>query len=175
VHRSNHVVPEVKPVTEQFCRPQPLTEEQFGATLRIMLNRMIRQHGEATVAMWLGVSVRHLGTNVLRGSSLPSADKIWNLLAYDASAHDELDSEYGLKNVHQDAFCSSDPLTRDMIALAHETAEDEAPDSPGGLRLTDQELLHKDEARLRRVYQRLGTWLDRIQQLRRPNVRSIRA
>lgn len=159
----NNVVPEV----------QSLTEEQFGATFRQMLNRMIRQHGEATVAMWMGVSVRHLGTNVLRGNSLPSADKIWNLLAYDGSAHDELDAEYGVKNVHRDALCSTDPLTRDMIALAHETAEDEAPESPGGPALTDRELLKKDEARLRRVHQRLGGWIDRIQQLRRSNLRSV--
>lgn len=157
---NNNVVPGV----------QPLTEEQFGATFRQMLNRLIRQHGEATVAMWMGVSVRHLGTNVLRGSSLPSADKIWNLLAHDASAHDELDGEFGMKNVDKDALCSSDPLTRDMIALAHETAEHEAPDSPGGLVTTDHELLQKDEARLRRVYQRLGTWLHRLEQLRRPTL-----
>jgi hypothetical protein len=162
VHRSNNVVPQA----------QPLTEEQFGATFRQMLNRLIRQHGEATVAMWMGVSVRHLGTNVLRGSSLPSADKIWNLLAHDTSAHDELDDEFGLKNVHKSAVCVTDPLTRDMIALAHETAEHEAPDSPGGEAVTDHELLDKDEARLRRVYQRLGTWLHRIDTLRRPSIRS---
>ena len=161
-HRSN-VVP----------RMQPLTEEQFGATFRIMLNRMIRQHGEPQVALWLGVTVRHLGTNVLRGSSMPTADKIWNLLAYDDSAHDELDREFGVKNVGHDAVCSTDPLTLDMIALAHETADDEALDSPGGREVTDHELLHKNEVRLRRVYRALGTWLDRIDRLRAPALRSV--
>lgn len=152
---------------------QPLTEEQFGATFRQALNRMIRQHGEAQVALWMGVSVRHLGTNVLRGSSLPSADKIWNLLAHDASAHDELDAEYGVKNVGKDAVCSSDPLTLDMIALAHETATAEAPDSPGGVVTTDHELLLKDEARLRKVYRTLGTWLQRIEDIRRPVLKAV--
>lgn len=152
---------------------RPLTEEQFGATFRQMLNRMIRQHGEAQVALWMGVSVRHLGTNVLRGSSLPSADKIWNLLAHDHSAHDELDAEYGLKNVGADAICSADPLTRDLIALAHETAEAEAPDSPGGVATTDHELLDKDEARLRKVYRVLGNWLHRIDEMRRPALRGV--
>lgn len=145
---------------------EPLTEEQFGATLRQAINRLIRQHGEAQVALWMGVSVRHLGTNVLRGSSLPSPDKIWNLLAHDKSAHDELDSEYGLKKVHADAVCTTDPLTRDIIALAHETAEDEAEDSPGGVATTDHELLQKDEPRLRKVHRVLGTWLCRIDALR---------
>lgn len=152
-------------------RPQPLTEEQFGATFRQMLNRLIRRHGEPTVALWMGVSVRHLGTNVLRGSSLPSADKIWNLLAHDDSAHDELDGEFGLKNVASDAVCSSDPLTRDMIALANETAQDEDPASPGGVSTTDHELLAKDEHRLRRVHRSLTGWIERIERLRRPDLR----
>lgn len=154
-------------------RPQPLTEEQFGATFRQMLNRLIRKHGEAQVALWMGVSVRHLGTNVLRGSSLPSPDKIWNLLAHDDSAHDELDGEYGLKNVGKDAVCTSDPLTLDMIALAHETAAAEAPDSPGGVHTTDHELLEKDEARLRKVYRTLGNWLHRIEEIRRPVLKAV--
>ena len=149
---------------------RPLTEELFRATFGMMLNRLIRQHGEATVAMWLGVSVRHLGTNVLRGTSLPTADKLWNLLVYDKTAHDELDGEYGLRNVDKDAVCATDPLTLDMIALAHETAEDESPDSPGGRLVTDHELLGKDEARLRRVHRTIGTWLGRMEALRRPRV-----
>jgi hypothetical protein len=159
----NNVVPHV----------QPLTEEQFRAKLLLSLARMIDAHGEAQVALWLGVSVRHLGTNVLRGPSLPTADKLWNLLAYDPTAHDEIDGAYDAKNVHKDSHCSTDPLTRDMIALAHETAEDEAPDSPGGVKVTDHELLDKDEARLRRVYRTLGGWLARIEKLRAPALRSV--
>ncbi len=152
---------------------EPLTEEQFGATMRQMLNRMIRRHGEAKVAQWMGVSVRHLGGNILRGSSMPSPDKLWNLLAHDDSAHDELDAEFGLKNVHADAVCTSDPLTRDIISLAAETAEDEAEDSPGGVATTDHELLGKDEARLRKVHRVLGTWLTRIDALRGTGVRRV--
>jgi hypothetical protein len=164
VSSCNNVVPRV----------QPLTEEQFRAKWRCALTRLCDLHGEAQVALWLGVTVRHLGTNVLRGNSLPSLDKVWNLLAYDASAHDELDGAYDLKNVGKNSVCTSDPLTLDMIALAHETAAAEAPDSPGGVVTTDHELLLKDEARLRKVYRTLGTWLQRIEDIRRPVLKAVR-
>lgn len=161
--QSNNVVPRVK----------PLTEEQFRSKWQRALSRLCDEHGEGQVALWLGVTVRHLGTNVLRGTSLPSPDKVWNLLAYDPSAHDELDGAYDLKNVTSDAVCTSDPLTLDMIALAHETAADEAEDSPGGPKTTDHELLKKDEARLRKVHRVIGTWLHRIERLKAPALRSI--
>lgn len=148
-------------------KPTPLTEEQFRNSWLQALSRLCRTHGDGKVALWLGVTERHLRT-VKKGDSLPSADKLWNLLAYDQSAHDEMDSEYGLKNVGSDAVCTSDPLTLDMIALAHETAEDERFDSPGGVAVTDHELLEKDEARLRRVHRTLGSWLHRLEELRRP-------
>jgi len=147
-------------------KPQPLTEEQFKSTWLQTLARLCRHHGDAQVALWLGVSIRHLSN--IKAGSLPTADKIWNLLAHDDSAHDELDGEFGVKNVKRDAVCTSDPLTLDMIALAHETAEAEAPDSPGGAATTDHELLAKDEARLRKIYRALGTWLHRIEEMRKP-------
>jgi hypothetical protein len=157
VPQRSNVVPRVK----------PLTEQQFRSKWLRSLSRLCDQHGDDQVALWLGVGERHL-RNLKGGVSLPSPDKIWNLLAFDDSAHDELDGAYDLKNVNKDAACSVDPLTLDMIALAHETAEAEAPDSPGGIITTDHELLAKDEARLRKVYRTLGDWLHRIEGLRRP-------
>jgi len=148
----------------------PQTEEGFRNSWLAALSRLCKQHGDERVALWLGVGTTHLRKNIKSGTSLPTADKIWNLLAYDQSAHDELDRDYGLKNVAKDAICSSDPLTLDMIALAHETAQDESPDSPGGKIVTDHELLDKDEARLRKVYRTIGGWLHRIETLRRPRV-----
>lgn len=153
-------------------RVQPLTEEQFRAKWLRALSRLCDDHDDAQVALWLGVGERHL-RNLKSGASLPSPDKIWNLLAYDASAHDELDLAYDLKNVGAAAVCSSDPLTLDMIALAHETAAAEAPDSPGGVVTTDHELLLKDEARLRKVYRTLGMWLQRIEDIRRPVLKAV--
>lgn len=158
----NNVVPRV----------QPLTEDQFRSKWLCALSRLCDAHGDAQVALWLGVSVRHM-RNLKGGASLPSPDKIWNLLAWDDSAHDELDREFGLKNVGRDAVCTSDPLTLDMIALAHETAQAEHPDSPGGVHTTDHELLEKDEARLRKVYRTLGTWLNRIEEMRRGSLRNV--
>jgi hypothetical protein len=162
-HCSINVVPRV----------QPLTEDQFRLKWQRALARLCDEHGEAQVALWMGVSIRHLGTNVLRGTSLPSPDKIWNLLAYDASAHDEIDKAFGLKNVLSGAVCTSDPLTLDMIALAHETANHESETSHGGPATTDHELLSKDEGRLRKIHRTLGTWLHRIEALRSPSIRSV--
>lgn len=146
---------------------QPLTEEAFRNVWLCSLARLCRSHGDSKVAQWLGVSERHL-RNVKAGTSVPTADKIWNLLAHDPTAHDEMDGEFNARKVPKDAVCSTDPLTLDMIALAHETARDEAEDSPGGEATTDRELLNKDERRLRKIHRTVGHWLDRIEKLRRP-------
>lgn len=153
-HRNN-VVPKI----------QPLTEAQFRDNWLVTLARLCRDHGDQQVALWLGVGERHL-RNVKAGTSMPTADKLWNLLAYDQSAHDEMDSAYGLRKVDKDSVCTTDPLTLDMIAVAHEVAEHEHPDSPGGLSVTESELRAKDEPRLRRVYQTIGTWLHRLDTMR---------
>jgi len=146
---------------------QPATETQFRNAWLVSLSRLCAKHGEDKVAQWLGISERHL-RNVRSGSSLPSADKLWGLLAHDSTAHDEMDALYGLRHVPIDALCSTDPLTRDLIALANEVAQSEDPSSPGGVQVTDHELLVKDEHRMRRVYNTLGVWLDRIGNMRRP-------
>lgn len=148
-----------------FPKLEPLTEEQFRLNWLAALSRLCKQHGDSKVALWLGVSERHL-RNLKSGLSLPSADRIWNLLAFDQTAHDELDAGYGVKNVSSDSVCATDLLTFDMIALANEVAEHEHPNSHGGPTTTNHELLKKDEARLRKVYGILGTWLHRIDQMR---------
>ena len=142
----------------------PLTEADFRNNWLITLARLCRDHGDAKVALWLGVTERQLRN--IKAGAIPTADKLWNLLAYDETAHDELDGGFGFKNVARDAVCSNDPLTLDMIAVAHEVAEHENPQSHGGTRTTDHELRQKDEPRLRRVHQVLGTWLNRLDDLR---------
>lgn len=153
---SNTVVPE----------PKPLTEEQFHAAFMCALARLVRLHGKPKVALWLGVSVRQLGN--YGNGSLPSPDRIWNLLAHDASAHDELDAEFGQRNVPKDAVCADDPLTLSMITLAHQVAAAEDPGSHGGQKVTDHELLEMDEPLLRKVNRVTGTWLERLANLRKP-------
>lgn len=157
----NSVVPE----------PRPLTEDEFRGSWLLTLARLCRTHGDGKVALWLGVSERHL-RNVKAGIALPTADKLWNLLAYDQSAHDELDGEYGLRNVGKDAVCASDPLTLSLITLARDVAAAEAPDSPGAHIVTDCELRGMDESLLRKVHRVTGTWLERLEEMRRP--RAIR-
>lgn len=144
---------------------QPRTEAQFRATWLVTLARLCQLHGDDQVALWLGVSERHL-RNVKAGASMPTADKLWNLLAHDDSAHDELDSMFGVKNVPSASACTTDPLTLDMIAVAHEVAEHERHDSHGGQTTTDHEIRQKDEARLRRVHRTLGFWLSRLDAVR---------
>lgn len=153
---------------------EPLTETQFRNEWLITLARLCGKHGDDKVAQWLGVTERHL-RNLKAGNSIPTADKIWNLLARDDTAHDELDAAFGLKKVPVDALCSTDPLTRDLIALANEVAQSEDPDSPGGIVVTDHELLQKDEHRMRRIHNTLGVWLDRISAMRRPRAVGGRA
>lgn len=144
---------------------QPLTEQQFRANWLVTLARLCREHGDDRVALWLGVSERHL-RNLKAGLSLPSADKIWNLLAYDTSAHDELDGAFGVKNVDEASVCTTDPLTLDMISVAQEVAAHECPTSHGGPVTTDHELRQKDEARLRKVHGIIGSWLHRLDGMR---------
>lgn len=148
---------------------QPLTEQQFRDTWLLALARLCRTHGDSKVALWLGVSERHL-RNIKAGTALPTADKLWNLLAYDPSAHDELDGEYGLRNVGKDDVCATDPLTLSLITLARDVAEAEAPDSPGGHSVTDTELRAMDESLVRKVHRVTGTWLERLEEMRRPRV-----
>ena len=153
---------------------KPRSETDFRNAWLVTLARLCAKHGDDQVALWLGISERHL-RNVRSGSSLPSADKLWNLLAYDATAHDEMDALYGFRTVPLDALCSTDPLTRDLIALANEVAQSEDVSSPGGITVTDHELLQKDEHRMRRIHNTLGVWLDRISDMRRPRAVGGRA
>jgi len=153
---------------------EALTETEFRNTWLCTLARLCAAHGDDKVAQWLGVGERHL-RNLKSGQSIPTADKIWNLLARDSSAHDELDARFGVKNVPSDSICASDPLTRDLIALANEVAQSEDPNSPGGVAVTDHELLVKDEHRMRRVHRTLGVWLGRISDMRRPRAVGGRA
>lgn len=144
---------------------QPLTEQEFRNNWLMTLARLCRTHGDDKVAMWLGVSERHL-RNLKSGASMPTADKIFNLLVQDRSSLDELLSGYRLKSVPQESVCTADPLTVNIIAVAHEVAKSESPDSPGGFTVTDHELLAKDEQRLRRVARTLNHWVDRLERLR---------
>lgn len=147
----------------------PITEEKFRARFLQSLNRLIGDHGEAKVALWLGVSTRHLGGNVLRGSAIPTADKIWNLLAHDESAHDEIDREYGAKKVPLASHCTTDPIAAKMAALLTRAIEAESPQSPGGTVVTYHEIAGMDEPTLRAVHRRLGAWIDQLEAPRAPS------
>lgn len=147
---------------------EPLTEDCFHAVFLQALSRMIATHGEGRVALWLGVSSRQL--RYIKGGALPTADKIWNLLAHDESAHDEIDRKYGARKVPTSAVCSTDPIAVRMAALLTRAIEAELPDSPGGQEVVLSEILKMDEATMRAVHRRLGGWIDRIDEHRKPSI-----
>lgn len=122
------VVPKIK----------PLTEERFHAIFLRSLGRLIAEHGEGEVALWLGVSTRQLRN--IKAGSLPTADKIWNLLAHDLTAHDELDRQFGVRNTPLDISDIVDALPSTTAAV-HKLCVARSADSPGGDRITHTELL----------------------------------
>lgn len=151
-----NVVPNVK----------PLPEDRFHAVFLQSLSRLIAAHGEGVIALWLGVSRRQLRN--IKADALPTADKIWNLLAFDDSAHDEIDRKYGARNVPVDAFCSTDPIAVRLSILLTRAIEAESADSHGGPAVTLAEIRSMDEAVLRGVQRCLGGWIDQLDRAREP-------
>lgn len=146
-----------------------LDEDEFHGHFMAMLGRMIRDHGPAKVAQSLGYTTKRQLANLTNGS-LPNLRAFYNLLALDETAHDEIDKAYHQKKVARSAVCSSDPLTLALITLARDVAEAEAPDSPGRQAVTDGELRDMDESLLRKVHRVTGTFIDRLEAMRRPRV-----
>lgn len=146
-------------------KAQQLTEEQFRNAWLLALARLCRERTDAQVALWLGVGIDHLRKNVKSGVSLPTADKIWNLLAHDESAHEEIDREYGVRKVSVDTVCDTDDaslLLSRALVMIHEA---EHPEGPGGRSITPQEYLAGEQ--LMRELQATATrWLERCADIR---------
>lgn len=147
----SNVVPQIR----------PLTEEKFHAAFLQSLSRLIGRHGEGEVALWLGVCRKQLRN--IKGGALPTADKIWNLLAHDPTAHDEIDRKYGARKVPHNAVCSSDPVAARMAAVLTKAIEAESPGSDGGPIVTLKEIRLMDEEAMRLVHRTLGGWLGRLE------------
>lgn len=155
----NTVVPKIR----------ALDEDEFHREFMAMLGRLIRNHGPAKVAQALGYSSKRQLANLTNGS-LPTLRGFYNLLSLEETAHDEVDRAYGQRKVAEDAVCSSDPLTLALITLARDVAEAEAPDSPGGSRVADSELRAMDESLIRKINRVTKTWLDRLDEFRKPRI-----
>ena len=146
-----------------------LDEDEFHREFMIMLGRLIGTHGPAKVAHALGyTSKRQLGN--LTNGSLPTLRGFYNLLTLEDTAHDEVDKAYRAKKVAEGSVCASDPLTLSLITLARDVAAAEAPDSPGEHAVTDSELRKMDEGLIRKVHRVTGTWLTRLEEIRRPRM-----
>lgn len=146
-----------------------LDEDEFHRAFMGMLGRLIKDHGAAKVSDALGYTSKRQLANLTNGS-LPTLRGFYNLLTLEETAHDEVDKAYGQKKVAQGAVCTSDPLTLSLITLARDVAEAEAPDSPGGHSVTDCELRKMDESLVRKIHRVTGTWLHRLDEIRRPRV-----
>lgn len=151
-----------------------LDEDEFHGHFMALLGRLIQKHGQAKVAHALGYSSKRQLANLTNGS-LPSLRAFYNLLVLEETAHDEIDKAYNQRKVAAGAVCSTDPLTLSLITLARDVAEAEAPDSPGGHNVTDTELRGMDESLIRKVSRVTGTWLERLEEMRRPRVVGGRA
>lgn len=81
----NTVVPQIVPVDE----------EKFRGAFKRLLHRLAAAHGDARVALALGVSERQL-RNIFNGS-MPGLHGVWNLLALDPTALDEIAGLYGMR------------------------------------------------------------------------------
>jgi hypothetical protein len=150
----------------------PLTEDQFHAAFLQSLARLCGIYGDGQVAVWLGVCRKQLKN--IKGGSLPTADKIWNLLAYDASAHDEIDRKFGSRNVPHDAVCSSDPVAARLSRVLTAAIEAESPESHGGSVVTLKEIRAMDEDAMRAVHRTLAGWIDRLDNEREaPALRAV--
>lgn len=148
---------------------EALDEDEFHRQFMGMLGRLIKDHGAAKVAQALGYTTKRQLANLTNGS-LPTLRGFYNLLTLEDTAHDEVDKAYGQRKVSRAAVCSSDPLTLALITLARDVAEAEAPDSPAGPVVTDGELRNMDESLIRKVHRVTTTWLDRLEEMRRPRI-----
>lgn len=146
---------------------EPMDEDEFHGHFMALLGRLIRNHGPAKVAQALGYTSKRQLANLTNGS-LPSLRGYYNLLALEPTAHDELDRAYGQQKVPDSAKCSTDPLTLDLITLARDVAEAESSHSPGHQSVTDGELRKMNESLIRKVHHVTGSWLERIETMRRP-------
>lgn len=146
-----------------------LDEDEFHRQFMVTLGRLIGRHGPAKVAQALGYTSKRQLANLTNGS-LPTLRGFYNLLTLEDTAHDEVDRAYGQKKVAEDSVCSSDPLTLALITLARDVAEAEAPDSPAGVGVADVELRAMDEGLIRKINRVTTTWLDRLEEMRRPRV-----
>jgi len=148
---------------------EALDEDDFHRAFMGMLGRLIQHHGQAKVAHALGYTTKRQLANLTNGS-LPTLRGFYNLLTLEDTAHDEVDKAYGQKKVSDASVCSSDPLTLALITLARDVAEAEAHDSPAGQAVTDGELRNMDESLIRKVHRVTKTWIDRLEEMRRPRV-----
>lgn len=151
-----------------------LDEDEFHGHFMALLGRLIRDHGPAKVAQALGYTSKRQLANLTNGS-LPGLRAFYNLLALDETGHDEIDAAYQQKKVARSAVCSTDPLTIALITLARDVAEAEDHESPGGHAVVDGELRDMDEGLIRKVHRVTGTWLNRLEAMRRPRAVGGRA
>lgn len=153
--RSN-VVPSVSDVTE----------DQFHGAMIAGLGRAeVSVGSRKALAYTMDVSPKQLG-NIFAGAA-PHPKRLWDALAVEPTALDDIARLYGKRMVDQEAVCDTDDASLLIARLLVKLQEAEHPDSPGGRNVTHSELLGM-EGLIRQLHGATGNWLNQIEGIRRP-------
>jgi len=151
--------------SNDFRKIEPLPKHRVAASIAAGWARIVRTKGKGSFADRLGTTERTV-ENALAGKTLPEAHTIFNSLAADKTALDELFEEYGVRLVDKDAVCDTDNLGM-LLAQLHVWLEKARhPDSPGGAKIVHTEML-EGEMLLRSTYTEIGRFLEECASLRR--------
>jgi hypothetical protein len=151
----NTVVPETMGVTE----------EEFHAAWLTGLSRADKNVGRRVLAFVMEITTKQV-KNIFDGAAT-HPKRMWDALAADPTALDDIAEKYGKKIVDRNAVSTVDDAIIVMTRLAAKMAEVIHPDSPGGRAITHCEYLDA-EALMREAHAVSGAWLEKCGDIRAP-------
>jgi hypothetical protein len=126
-----------------------------------------RLGGTGALADKMDLTTPGLNKVLTGGSTHPK--RLWDLLAHDPTVLDDIASEYGVKIVDKSAVCDVDDagvlITRVLLWLQEATH----PEGPGGRSIIHTELIEAERL-IRELHSATSSWIDEIDELRRPRV-----
>jgi hypothetical protein len=143
-----------------------VTEAEFRAAMLSGLARADKRVKAKALAFAMDITTKQLG-NITEKGGMPGPKRLWDALAADDTALDDIADLYGKRLVPKDAVCDVDNAALVMSSLLAAMIAAEQPDSPGGRLITHGELLSMEDL-VRAVHAKTGTMLTQITDLRRP-------